>query len=57
MKFRVGYSLISWASSGGKVSRTKAIVNADSAEEAKNKVLKKTGNKAFNFVVYNLSED
>lgn len=56
MKFKVNYSLISWASTGGKVSRTKKYINADSAEEAKLKVFKATGNKAFNFVVQAILE-
>ena len=57
MKFKVNYSLISWASTCGKVSRTKKIVNAENAEEAKLKVLKATGNKAFNFVVQTILEE
>ncbi|AHY26639.1 hypothetical protein vB_AbaM_Acibel004_24 [Acinetobacter phage vB_AbaM_Acibel004] len=57
MKFKVNYSLISWASTGGKVSRTKKIINAENAEEAKLKVLKATGNKAFNFVVQTILEE
>lgn len=53
MKFKVGYSLISWSYSG-KVTRKSVNVEAEDLKSAVLIVIKKTQGRAFNFIVENL---
>lgn len=49
-KYHVQYKLITWATKG-KISSQRKVVESESVEEAREKILRLTRGKAFNIVV------